>query len=76
MKPTIALFISDPKCSVQSANGIMQALQRYYNFKIFSRNRLEDVFFDDVDMVAFPGGFGDSDTFYRLLKPNQKRIVK
>lgn len=76
MKPTIALFICDPKCSVQSGNGITQALGQYYNFKIFSKNRVEDVFFDDVDMVAFPGGFGDADTFQTLLKPNQKRITE
>jgi len=74
MKPTIALFLCDPKCSVQSGNGIMQALGNYYRFKIFSRDRVEDVFFDDVDMVAFPGGFGDSDSFNSILEPNQKRI--
>lgn len=74
MKPTIALFIRDPKCSVQSGNGIMQALGDHYRFKIFSRDRVEDVFFDDVDMVAFPGGIGDSDSFETILKPNQKRI--
>ena len=74
MKPTIALFISDPKCSVQSANGIMQALQRYYNFKIFSRNRLEDVFFDDVDMVAFPGGLGDADGYDTVMRHNAPAI--
>ena len=74
MNPTIALFIRDPKCSVQSGNGIMQALGDYYRFKIFSRDRVEDVFFDDVDMVAFPGGFGNSDSFDTILEPNQKRI--
>jgi len=74
MNPTIALFIRDPKCSVQSGNGIMQALGNYYRFKIFSRDRVEDVFFDDVDMVAFPGGFGNSDSFDTILEPNQKRI--
>jgi hypothetical protein len=53
---------------------MMTALGKYYNFKIFSKNVVEDVFFDDVDMVAFPGGMGDSDSFETILKPNQKRI--
>jgi hypothetical protein len=75
MKPTIALFICDPRCSVQSANGIIQALGRHYSFKIFSKNRVEDDFFDGVDMVAFPGGFGDADTFQTILKPNKKNVV-
>lgn len=74
MKPTIALFIYDPKCSVQSANGIMQALNSHYNFKIFSKNTVEDDFFDNVDMIAVPGGFGDADTYRTLLKNNQRRV--
>jgi len=74
MKPTIALFLYDPKCSVQSGNGVIHALQDYYNFKIFSINPLEDNFFDDVDIIAVPGGFGDANTFERAFKHNKKRI--
>jgi glutamine amidotransferase PdxT len=76
MKPTIALFIADPKCSVQSGNGIMRALGNYYNFKIFSKNELEDNFFDDIDMIVIPGGFGDSDSYDTLFKHNAKRVRK
>ena len=74
MKPTIALFIADPKCSVQSGNGIMQALGDDYKFKIFSKNKLETDFFDNVDMVAVPGGFGDADSFDKLFKYNAPRV--
>jgi len=76
VKPTIALFIYDPKCSVQSGNGVIQALSPYYNFKLFSKNRLEDVFFDNVDMIVVPGGFGDSDSYANLFKHNEKRVRK
>jgi GMP synthase-like glutamine amidotransferase len=54
---------------------MMQALGRHYNFKIFSKNEVEDVFFDDVDMVAFPGGMGDSDSWHRILKPNKTKVL-
>ena len=74
MKPTIALFLYDPKCSVQSGNGVIHALQSDYNFKIFSINPLEDNFFDNVDIIAVPGGFGDANTFNRAFKHNKKRI--
>jgi Biotin-protein ligase, N terminal len=74
MKPTIALFLYDPKCSVQSGNGLMKALGNHYNFKIFSKNELEDNFFENIDIVAVPGGFGDSDTFHSLMKHNGNRI--
>jgi glutamine amidotransferase-like uncharacterized protein len=77
MKPTIAMFINDPKCSVQSGNGLLRALEDHYHFKLFSKNEMEDGFFDkNIDMVAFPGGFGDSDSFDTLLKQNGKYVRK
>jgi len=36
---------------------------------------VEDDFFDGVDMVAFPGGFGDADSFHNILKPNKTRVT-
>jgi hypothetical protein len=53
MKPTIAIFLHQPKCSVQSGNGIIKALETHYNFKIFTKHELESDFFDNVDIVAF-----------------------
>jgi len=76
MKPTIALFLYDPKCSVQSSNGIIKALGAFYNFKIFSKNEVEDCFFDDVSLIAVPGGFGDADTFDSAFKNNGKKVIK
>jgi glutamine amidotransferase-like uncharacterized protein len=46
----------------------MRALSPHYRFKIFGKNLLEDVFFDDVDMIAIPGGIGDSESFHYLLR--------
>jgi hypothetical protein len=74
MKPTIALFVYDPKCSVQSGNGIIKALGAFYNFKIFSINPLEDNFFDGVDMIAVPGGIGDANSFDRAFRHNGDRV--
>ena len=73
---TIALFVCDPKCSVQSSNGIINALGEHYKFKLFSKNEVEYNFFDNVDMIAVPGGFGDSDSFDTLLKHNGEAIKK
>jgi glutamine amidotransferase-like uncharacterized protein len=74
MKKTIALFLADPKCSVQSGNGIMKSLGCNYQFKIFGKNTLEDEFFDDVDLIAVPGGFGDASSFDSLFLYNGDRI--
>jgi glutamine amidotransferase-like uncharacterized protein len=74
MHGTIALFIHQPKCAVQCGNGMIKALSPHYRFKIFTRHELEDDFFDDVDMVAFPGGMGDSDSFHYLMRENGDRV--
>ena len=73
---TIALFVYDPKCSVQSCNAILHSLKGLYNIKLFSKNSVEDNFFDDVDMVLVPGGIGDSETFHTLFKNNAKRVTE
>ena len=75
MKPTVALFINDPKCSVQSGNGIINSLGSRYKFKLFSKNELETNFFDNVDLIAVPGGFGDSDSYDKLFKHNASRVI-
>jgi glutamine amidotransferase-like uncharacterized protein len=74
MKPTIALFLHQPKCSVQSGNGILRALSSEYNFKIFTRHELERDFFDDVDIVCIPGGIGDSESWHYLMQEHTDRI--
>ena len=54
----------------------MRALSPHYDFKIFTKHDLEEDFFDDVDIICFPGGIGDSDSFDYLLKSNKDRIEK
>jgi glutamine amidotransferase-like uncharacterized protein len=71
---TVAIFVADPRCSVQSANGIMQSLGNKFRYKIFSKNLVEDNFFDGVDLIAVPGGFGDADSFDTLFKHNLERV--
>ena len=74
MPGKIAVFVHQPRCSVQSINGIIRALVPNYSFKIFTRHELEDDFFDDVAMVCFPGGLGDSDSYDFLMKQHGQRI--
>ena len=74
MKGRIALFLHQPHCSIQSGNGVMRALSSCYSFKIFTRHELEADFFDDVDMVCIPGGFGDAASFDYLLNVNGNKI--
>lgn len=73
---TIALFVHQPYCSVQSDNGIMDALASNYRFKIFTKHEVENDFFDDVEVLTVPGGIGDASTFDMCFKSNKSRIRK
>lgn len=70
----LALFVAHPYCSVQSYNGIIQALDSKYRFKLFTKHEVEKGFFDDVDGVIFGGGIGNSDSYDHLLKNNSKVV--
>jgi glutamine amidotransferase-like uncharacterized protein len=71
---TLALYLLDPKCSVQSGNGIIHALEQDYRVKIFGKNPIEDNFFKDVDLIAVPGGFGDASSYDQAFKHNAEAL--
>jgi glutamine amidotransferase-like uncharacterized protein len=68
----IALYTKHPYCSLDGCNGIMESLYPYYKFKLFNERHIEEEFFDDVDMIMFPGGVGDSDKFDRFFASTDK----
>ena len=70
----IALFVHHPRCSIQSVNGIIKSLEDHYVFKTFTKHEIEDGFFDDVDIVCFAGGIGDSDAYDFLFRDNGNTI--
>jgi glutamine amidotransferase-like uncharacterized protein len=72
----IALFVHHPRCSIQSVNGIIKSLEDHYVFKTFTKHEIEDGFFDDVDIVCFAGGIGDSDAYDFLFRDNGNSIRK
>ena len=70
----LAIFVSHPYCSVQSVNGIIESLEKKYTFKMFSKHEVEETFFDDIDAVVFPGGIGNSNSYYSLHSENEEMI--
>jgi glutamine amidotransferase-like uncharacterized protein len=70
MKPTIAVFLHHPICSADSVNGVMAALSSLARIKIFTKHKVADGFFNDVDLVVFPGGDGEATAFRSALKDN------
>lgn len=74
MRPKVAIFLNEPAASESCVNGIMCALKGY-RFQLFSRTTFANVDFSTVDMVAFPGGYGEADLFNSLVKPNAHIIT-
>lgn len=76
MKPKIALFMNNPVADVACCNGMMEALEDYYNFTLFSSKTINDVNFNKIDLVAFPGGTGDAMIFHIILNDKANIIRK
>jgi len=60
----IALFQHHPECSEQCCNGIIRALSPQYEVKLFTVQDNLDEVLNDVDGIVFPGGIGDSDSYF------------
>jgi glutamine amidotransferase-like uncharacterized protein len=60
----MALFLHHPECSEDCAFAMVHSLSSEYQVRIFTEKELDDDnFFDDLDVIAFPGGIGDSDSY-------------
>ena len=53
-----------PECSKDCAYAMVHALSSNYQIRIFTEEELDDdTFFEHLDVIAFPGGIGDSDSY-------------
>jgi len=71
---SIAIYLNHPTSSVDSVNGILAALSTCYKIKIFTKQKVQEGFFDDVQLVVFPGGAGEASAFHGQMKHNIKDI--
>jgi glutamine amidotransferase-like uncharacterized protein len=51
-------------------NGVIAAMSSLARIKIFTKHKVADGFFNDVDLVVFPGGDGEATAFRSALKDN------
>lgn len=63
----IAIFLSHPECSLECVAGMLAALSSKYDCAIFTQSDLPNIDLNEYIAVAFPGGIGDSDTFYNIF---------
>ncbi len=74
----LALFMRHPECSEDCAYAMVHALSSEYQIRIFQETELDnDDFFDHLDVIAFPGGIGDSDSYLNFFtRTRANRIAK
>ena len=75
MKPRIAMFVNHPECSRQCATGMIEALRDKYDIRVCSNEFFTRDNLREIDVVAFPGGFGDADTYYKFFKRRHGNAV-
>lgn len=76
MKPTIAIFIHDPQCETDCALAMIQGLLPEFEVRTFGIDELDLDFLHMHDVVAFPGGMGDSDDFHDIFDEIQIEMVQ
>ncbi len=74
-KPKVAIFVNHPQCSVQSAHGVIRSLYFDYSIDCISNNHLKDRTLAKYDMIVFPGGLGDSDTWHDIVEPYKDAVM-
>ena len=67
----------DPECSEDCVYAMVHALSSDYQIRVFSEKELDDPeFFDNLDVIAFPGGIGDSDSFFDFFTRTRSNRIE
>lgn len=74
VKPKVALFLNHPECSAQCAVGMYEALSSHYQIDMFKSDQFDGKIFARADIIAFPGGLGDSETYRRIIGDNYQYV--
>jgi len=71
----LALFHHQPECSIECCNGMIRALSPQYEIKLFTVHDDLNEVLNDVGMVAFPGGIGDSERYFDFFNRRRTNTI-
>ena len=71
----IALFHHQPECSIECCDGMIRALSPEYEIKLFTVHDDLNEVLNDVGMVAFPGGIGDSERYFDFFNRRRTNAI-
>lgn len=73
MRPTITIFVHHPQCELDCAHAMASAFKPAFNVRMTT---IDEFDFFDSDIIAFPGGIGDADDFYKIFNGGHIRKLK
>ena len=72
---TLGVFNHHLECSNECCMGMMRALEPHYKVKWFDvRSNLDEVL-NNVDGICFPGGIGDSDSYFDFFSRSRANKI-
>ena len=69
------MFTNHPECSTDCCNGMIQALSPNFDVKLFDRTQVNESTLAGVDIVAFPGGIGDADSYDKFFRRRAENCI-
>lgn len=75
MKHQIALFTNHPECSKDCCDAITLALSPHFDIKLFDKTQVNESTLHGVDIVVFPGGIGDADSYDRFFRRRAENCI-
>ena len=71
----IGIFLNHPECSQDCVDGITQSLCHQYNISVFGQNDVNAKTFSRLDLIAFPGGIGDANSYDKFFRRKAQNAV-
>ena len=65
---SISLFVNHPECSTDCCDGMIKALSPNYEINLFNTDSDLLTVLNSTDIVAFPGGIGDADSYDKFFR--------
>jgi glutamine amidotransferase-like uncharacterized protein len=76
-KLKVAVLLNHPECSLQSAHGLVRVLTPLYGMSQVDCVKASDLTLrklQQYQLLAVPGGLGDSDSWHRILEPYKPAV--
>lgn len=72
---TISLFVNPPECSTDCCDGMIKSLSSNYKINLFNTDSDLLTVLNNTDVIAFPGGIGDADSYDRFFRRKHANMI-